>query len=161
MIPASSMACALIARPSFEGCRLKPYVCPAGYWTIGIGSRFLADGSEVNAHTPAITHETALSLLANTVAVDYKALRDMVIVPLTDHQTAALLSWMYNVGIANARSSTLVRVLNQKKYLAAADQLLVWDKDHVDGKLVTVDGLLNRRRIERQYYLTADTPASV
>ncbi|OUI90098.1 lysozyme, partial [Acetobacter persici] len=23
----------------YEGLRLKPYICPAGYWTIGYGNR--------------------------------------------------------------------------------------------------------------------------
>ncbi|WP_373687513.1 glycoside hydrolase family protein, partial [Acetobacter sp. P5B1] len=31
----------------FEGLCLRPYVCPAGYWTIGYGSRWLANGAAV------------------------------------------------------------------------------------------------------------------
>jgi hypothetical protein len=38
-------------------------------------------------------------------------------------------------------------------YLAAGDAFLMWDKDHQDGQLVVVPGLLRRRQIERAYYL--------
>jgi hypothetical protein len=36
---------------------------------------------------------------------------------------------------------------------AIADAFLIWDKDHQDGQLVVVPGLLERREIERAYYL--------
>lgn len=35
----------------------------------------------------------------------------------------------------------------------AANQLLRWDKAHVDGELVVVQGLINRRRAERMLFL--------
>jgi GH24 family phage-related lysozyme (muramidase) len=38
-------------------------------------------------------------------------------------------------------------------YPAAGDAFLMWDKDHQDGQLVVVPGLLGRRKIERAYYL--------
>jgi hypothetical protein len=40
----------------------------------------------------------------------------------------------------------------RENYLAA-DAFLMWDKDHQDGQLVVVPGLLKRRQIERAYYL--------
>ncbi|OUL65182.1 lysozyme, partial [Acetobacter senegalensis] len=40
-----SIALAAALARDYEGLSLRPYVCPAGYWTIGYGNRCLADGS--------------------------------------------------------------------------------------------------------------------
>jgi len=45
------------------------------------------------------------------------------------------------------------RMSNRAADPAAADAFLMWDKDHQDGQLVVVPGLLKRRQIERAYYL--------
>jgi lysozyme len=41
-------------------------------------------------------------------------------------------------------------------YANAADAFLLWDKATVDGQLVVVQGLLNRRQAEKTLYLTPD-----
>ena len=75
----------------------------------------------------------------------------------TIHEAAAvMLSLCYNIGIANFSGSTVLREFNLGALDAAADAFLLWDKDHSDGKLVVVEGLLNRRKEERAMFLTAD-----
>lgn len=147
------IAIALISRDDFEGLSLKPYLCPANYWTIGYGNRFLADGSPVTASTKPITKDQALALLRQTVMMLQAKLRSFVTVPLTDYQEGALLSWQFNVGSTAAQGSTLVRRLNQRLYAAAAQQFLVWDKATVNGRLVVLRGLQRRRKIESQVFL--------
>ena len=147
------LAAALLRRPDFEGLRLKPYLCPAGHWTIGIGNCCLADGNPVTADTPPITEAEAISLMRSTLSVVRGKLRSFVHVPVTPQQEAALLSWQYNVGSGAACASTLISLLNHRFYTAAADQFRVWNKATVNGKLIELKGLTHRRAIERDVFL--------
>ncbi|MBN3867539.1 lysozyme [Gluconobacter kondonii] len=150
---AIALASALLRMPGFEGFRSKPYVCPAGYWTIGYGSRWLANGQPVTTQTAPIDRASADSLLLWTVTGLDVALSRLVQVLLSDVQRAALLSWQYNVGTVAVESSTLLRKLNAGDYAGAADELLRWDKATVRGHLVELPGLAKRRAYERDVFL--------
>ena len=67
-----------------------------------------------------------------------------VTVPLNQHQFDALSSWTFNVGVSAACSSTLVKLLNQKQYAQACQQLMRWNR--AGGR--EVRGLTNRRIAE-------------
>ena len=43
----------------FEGFSAKPYLCPAGVWTIGYGSTYYANGDKVTKDDPSIDREYA------------------------------------------------------------------------------------------------------
>ncbi|WP_025841356.1 lysozyme [Asaia platycodi] len=154
------IAISLISRDDFEGLSLKPYLCPANYWTIGYGNRFLADGSPVTAITTPITETQALALLRQTIMTLQAKLRSFVTVPLADYQEGALLSWQFNVGSTAAQGSTLIRSLNQHLYAAAAQQFLVWDKATVNGELIVLRGLQRRRMIESDVFLGRGVPTT-
>ena len=158
---AIALATALLRRPGFEGFCAAPYVCPAGYWTIGYGSRFLANGQPVTGHTSPIARADADSLLLQTVTSLDVQLSRLVKVPLSDVQRAALLSWQYNVGTTAVESSTLLRKLNAGNYSGAADELLRWDKATVHGQLVELPGLKTRRARERAVFLGLATPMTL
>ncbi|GBR07273.1 lysozyme [Asaia siamensis] len=143
---------ALLRRDDMEGLRLAPYLCPAGYWTIGCGNRYLEDGTPVTAKTKPITEQEANALLRTTLLELRKKQRDMVHVPLVPCQEGALLSWQFNIGTAVMRSSTLLRLLNQRFYEAAGQQLLRWDKATIRGDLVVLPGLKRRRLLELRVY---------
>ena len=117
---AITLATALLRRPGFEGFCATPYVCPAGYWTIGYGSRWLANGQPVTARTASIDEAAASSLLLRTVTALDGALSRLVRVALSEVQREALLSWQYNVGTPAVESSTLLRKLNAGNYAGAA-----------------------------------------
>jgi len=158
MTDSLEIALALLRRDDIEGLRLAPYLCPAGYWTIGIGNRFLADGSPVTARTKSVTEPEAVALAQQTLSGLRVKLRVSVTVPLTPWQEGALLSWQFNVGSNAMCRSTLVSVLNRKFYAAAGQQLLVWDKITVRDRLSGLDkkivstGLQRRRRLELVIY---------
>lgn len=141
-----------LRRDDIEGLRLAPYVCPAGYWTIGIGNRSLSDGSPVTASTKPITETDAVSLALATLKGLRVSLRETVMVSLTPWQEGALLSWQFNIGSAAMRNSTLISLLNRKLYTAAGQQLLRWDKATVNGRLIALPGLQRRRRLELAIY---------
>lgn len=152
------LATRLLRRPGFESFNPSPYLCPARYWTIGYGSRWLANGRPVTAQTVPIDEPTAASLLLKTVTALDGTLSRLVKVPLSDVQRAALLSWQYNVGTGAVESSTLLRKLNAGYYVGAADELLRWDKATVQGHLVELDGLKSRRGLERAIFLGLRKP---
>lgn len=74
-----------------------------------------------------------------------KALRRMVLVPLYDHEFGALVSFIYNIGETQFRSSTLLKKLNAGDYAGACAELSRWDKQK--GKVLR--GLTLRRAEER------------
>lgn len=128
----------------FEGCRLSAYRCPAGVWTIGYGHT----GSNVRAGLQ-ITQEQADNLLKQDLTVHCNNVSKLVKVPLTQNQFDALVSFEYNVGYGAFASSTLLRLLNQKKYKESAEQFARWK---YAGKKVLA-GLIRRRQAEKDLFL--------
>ncbi|HEY4040326.1 MAG TPA: lysozyme [Rhodopila sp.] len=143
MSPAAVDLAAGLCR-AFEGCVLEAYRCPAGVWTIGVGSTRLADGSAVCATTPPITDAVAEALLQSGLRALAPRIEAIVTVPLADNEAAALLSFAYNLGVANLRSSTLRLLLNQGDRAGAAAQFALWC--HAGGQVLP--GLVRRRAAE-------------
>jgi lysozyme len=134
----------------FEGCKLLSYKCPAGVWTIGIGSTRYADGSPVKANQALPNEEAALMLLTKTVAA-YEHTVNTVGVELTQNEYDALVSLCYNIGSGNFVSSTLVKMLKAGEPKSeVAKQFLRWDK--AGGKPLA--GLTRRRNAEAELFLT-------
>ena len=66
-----------------------------------------------------------------------------------DYQHAAMVSFAYNMGIANVKTSTLARLFNQGEYEQACDQLSRW----VYAKKKKYGGLVRRREVEKAWCL--------
>jgi lysozyme len=138
---------------SFEGLKLSPYRDQAGVPTIGYGTILYESGHKVTMSDPPITQEQALILLEWNINQKVAAINHLVQVPINQNQFDALASFAYNEGVGALQGSTLLRLLNSGDVDGAADQFLVWDKEHVDGQLVADGGLLHRRQIERTLFL--------
>ena len=133
---------------SREGLVLHAYPDPAtggAPWTIGVGHT----GQEVYPGM-VITADEADEILRRDLARFERGVSDAVKVPLTQSQFDALVSFAFNVGLANFRSSTLLKKLNAGDKIGAADQFLRWDR--AAGK--RMQGLANRRASERALFLT-------
>lgn len=133
-----------------EGLRLEAYICPAGVATIGYGT------TRYNASKPVqmgdrITETEAEALLRNDVAQFEQTVRELVKVPLTSNQFSALVCFTYNVGSGAFAESTLLKLLNQRQYAEAAEQLLRWVKGDNGEPL---PGLVSRRQAEKKLFLT-------
>jgi len=102
----------------------------------------------------SITTPQAEKLLRNDLAWVREVLAKDVKVPLSQPQYDALASFVFNLGGANFRSSTLLKKLNAKDYVGAADELLKWDKQRQNGKMVKLRGLTKRRKEERELFLS-------
>ena len=134
----------------FEGCKLISYKCPAGIWTIGIGSTRYADGSPVKQNQALPTEAAATHLLAQTLAT-YEHAVNATGVDLTQNEFDSLVCLCYNIGAGNFATSTLVKMLkagDDKKEIA--EQFLRWDK--AGGK--SLAGLTRRRKAEMDLFLT-------
>jgi lysozyme len=128
----------------WEGCKTKAYRCPAGVWTIGYGH---TEG--VNS-SMWISYDKAEEFLKQDLQRFEKAVKTLVTVPINQNQFDALVSFTYNVGAKAFGNSTLLSLLNQKKYLPASDQFLRWTK----AGSKTLPGLVLRRSEERDLFLS-------
>ena len=127
----------------FEGCSLKAYKCPAGVWTIGYGhtNKVLVDD--------VITQEEVETLLKHDLIIHCNNVSKLVKVHLNQNQFDALVSFEYNVGYTAFQNSTLLKLLNQRKYNEAAEHFNRWV---YAGKKV-LPGLVNRREAEKELFL--------
>lgn len=128
----------------FEGFRTNAYMDTGNVPTIGYGT---TKGVKIGQ---TITREQAEAFLVRDVASAEATVTKSVSVKLTQDQFDALVSFVYNVGSGNFRSSTLLSLLNQHQYGAVATQLLRWNKDN--GRVI--DGLTRRRKAEGDLFNT-------
>lgn len=136
---------ATLCRP-FEGLRLKPYICPAGYPTIGYGTVWKPDGTKVTMEHPPITKETAEAWLMHELRHNYlagvvKASPGLLASPRV---LGAMTDFAYNLGVARYRSSTLRRRVDAQDWEAAKEELMKW----VRGGGKVLPGLVRRRQAE-------------
>lgn len=143
-----------LKRPDIEGEVLTAYPDPGTGgepWTIGVGHTGKVDGKKITKSTK-ITAEKSRELLKEDIAEAAAAVDELVYKKLTNHQKAALVSFVFNVGRGNFSASTMLRLLNSNQFDAAALQFARWDK--AAGRVLR--GLVNRRAYEKQMFLTAD-----
>ena len=100
----------------YEGCKLYAYRCPAGVLTIGYGH---IKGGKAGQ---AITQAQAEQFLREDIRPLETLLNDMRL-NFKQNQFDALISWIFNLGAANFKSSTMY-----KKIIAHADDLDITDQ---------------------------------
>lgn len=121
---------------------VRAYRCPAGKWTVGYGhtrgvkSGMRATVAQCNEMLIADLHEAG------------NAVRRYVNVPLSQNQYDALVSFVFNLGEGNFKSSTLLKRLNQGRYEEVPAQIMRWNKARVDGAVTELRGLTRRRTAE-------------
>lgn len=133
----------------FEGCVLKAYLCPAKVWTIGYGNTYYEDGSKVK-QGDVITQQRAEELFTNICNKDFvPKVKALLKKELNENQFSALVSFAYNVGIANLKTSTLLKMVNvNPNDPTIANQFMRWNK--AAGKVLK--GLTARREEEAKLY---------
>lgn len=129
-----------------EGFRGTAYLDTGGVWTLGYGTTWI-DGKPVEQGMTCTEQQATLYMEAHLAAVQ-TAINQLVKVPLSQNQFDALASFTYNLGERALASSTLLKLLNQYQYSAAAMQFDRWVNDN--GK--PVPGLVARRRRERALF---------
>jgi lysozyme len=125
--------------PKRDPGRAYPYVCPAGFWTIGFGH--LCDSTH-----PPITEAEAEAYLARDLATALRATLRYCPVLVTEpvDRLAAIVDFTFNLGAGRLQTSTLRRRVNQRDWLAAGWELRRW----VRGGAKVLLGLVVRREAE-------------
>ncbi|PRP70895.1 muraminidase [Chromobacterium amazonense] len=127
----------------FEGLKLTAYQDSVGVWTIGYGHT----GRDVKP-SQTISSNQADQLLRQDLARFEQGVSNLIKVSIKQNQFDALVSFSYNLGLGNLQSSTLLRLLNQGDYQAAAGQFPLWNK--AGGKVLP--GLTRRRLAEQALF---------
>lgn len=145
----------------FEGVRLKPYLCPALLWTIGVGhvlyheQHYLPINGRRNfplkpEHKRSFTEAEVNELLRNDLARFESGVERLCGRSLSQCQFDALVSFAFNLGLGTLQRSTLRKKLTRGDIRGAADQFLRFNK--AGGKILP--GLQRRRVAERAMFLT-------
>lgn len=129
----------------FEGLYLKPYICPAGVATIGLGSTRYLDGRLVRMADPPITRGHAYALAKDQLRREYLP-GVLALCPGADttERIAALTDFAYNLGVTALRGSTLRKRVNEQDWEAARREIMKWTR----GGGRVLPGLVARRRAE-------------
>lgn len=143
-----------------EACKLVAYQDSAGVWTVGVGHV----GPEVGQGLVITQAQADADLAADLAAAAARlalCVRAPVLAALAEHQYAALLSFVFNLGAEPGW--TIWKLLNAGRIDAAPDQIKRFDKarDPRTGRLVDVPGLLNRRVAEIALWNTPDVNAAL
>jgi lysozyme len=130
---------------TFEGYSSVPYLCPAGYWTLGYGTVYKPGGGKITKDHPPCTEKQAERWLrASLEATMIDVLR--VSPNLINHPEAlgAIMDFVYNLGIGRYRASTLKTRINAENWGEASIELAKWRK--AGGRIL--EGLVRRRTAE-------------
>ncbi len=128
-----------------------PYVCPAGFWTIGYGHLCAQD------HPPITLDEAEAYLAQDLVKALNATLRSCpVLATGPEHRLAAIVDFTFNLGAGRLQTSTLRRRINQRDWACAAQELRRW----VYGGGRVLPGLVTRRAAEAAL-MTSESYADV
>jgi lysozyme len=127
----------------FESCRLSAYKDSKGVWTVGWGHT----GKDVDSSTTFTQMQADIAFI-NDASKAVNAVNNLVKQLISQNEFNALVSFVYNVGEGNFKSSTLLKELNNGNYVAAADEFPKWN--HSGG--IVVNGLTKRRLAEKALF---------
>lgn len=136
---------------AFEGLATTAYPDPGTGgepWTIGYGHTSAAGDPKVYPGLK-ITAAQAEEILKRDLLVFERAVTQSVTRTPTSNQFAALVSFTFNVGPNNLRTSTLLKKHNAGDTAGAAEEFLKWV--YAGGRVMA--GLERRRKAERALYL--------
>jgi lysozyme len=130
----------------FEGFSSKPYICPAGYPTIGYGTVYKPDGTKVTMQDAPISRELANEWLMRELRNNYMAgvLKASPILIRNQRLLAAITDFAYNLGVGRYRASTLKRRVDANDLLGVETELRKW----IRGGGKVLPGLVKRRQAE-------------
>lgn len=129
----------------FEGCRLRPYLCPAGVPTIGYGATYYQGGLRVALTDPPISKQNAENLLIWQICTVYlPAVMKLSPGINTPERLAAIIDFTFNLGTGRLKASTLRKRINAGRWADVPKELRKWNK--AGGRELV--GLTKRREAE-------------
>ena len=155
----------------YEGCRNKPYLCPAHIWTIGYGHVLYQEQIRLpmvrveGKDVPMIRKEFPLKqedarvwskaeiqemFAADVGNFERGVLRLVPGAAGAQGRFDALVSFAFNAGLGNLQRSTIRMKANRGDWDGAAEAFMQWTKG--GGK--EFPGLVSRRKAERALFLS-------
>lgn len=133
-----------------EGVRSKPYKCPAGLWTVGVG-HLIGDGKSLpESWNKTFTNEEIDGLLKHDLnRFELGVSKMLPNVRLRQCEFDALVCFSFNLGLGTFQRSTIRQALIRGDKEAAMESLLKYCK--AGGKVLR--GLENRRKDEKTMFL--------
>ncbi|HMM16309.1 MAG TPA: lysozyme [Petrimonas sp.] len=141
---------------------LQPKMCPAGLWTEGWGRLVLDEkGNRISGienkekayRFSKIKTESQAELALREDLIERENMVNSLELPFNQNQFDALVSFTYNVGFANLRTSTLLRKARvNMSDPSIANEFRKWNKARVNGVLTVLTGLTRRRDAEQKLY---------
>ena len=130
----------------FEGCKLKPYLCPAGYCTVGYGH--VIGNGKTKPEKHLYTQEEVNELLRTDLVRFEQGVLRYCPVHLTQFEFDSLVSFSFNLGLGVLQRSTLRRKILRQDKQAAARNILKYNK--AGGQVLK--GLTRRREAEYRMF---------
>lgn len=130
-----------------EGTRSRAYKDQAGRDTIGIGHLIRPDEKRLLSVT--LTPKQIEDLFFLDVVRTEDEIKNSIKVPLNANQSAAITSFVFNVGSTAFKSSTLLKLLNEGKYREASLEFPRWKYITLNGRKQVSQGLVQRRLREQ------------
>ena len=133
-----------------EGVRSRPYRCPAGLWTVGVG-HLIGDGKSLpESWNRTFSQEEIDKILKFDLRRFELGLTKLLPnIPLKQNEFDALVSFCFNLGLGCFQRSTIRQALLRGDKEAAMESLVKYCK--AGGKILK--GLQNRRLDERKLFL--------
>ncbi len=119
--------------------RAHPYICPAGFWTVGFGHLCKPDHPPIS-EADAEVYLAQVLMTALTATLRYCP----VLATESESRMAAIVDFTFNLGAGRLQTSTLRRRVNMLDWLGAVQELSRWV--HGGGKVLP--GLVVRRQAE-------------
>lgn len=127
----------------FEGFYAKPYICPAGFWTIGFGRLCSKD------HPPITKAQAEIYLEEDLQDALHGTIRLCPILVKKDSSSlGAIVDFTFNLGVGRLKVSTLRKKINAEEWDDVPAELNKW----VYGGGRKLRGLVLRRRMESTYF---------
>ena len=132
-----------------EGVRNRPYRCPAGLWTVGVG-HLIGDGKSLpESWNRLFTKEEIDGILKRDLRRFELGVRKMLPnVPLRQSEFDALVSFCFNLGLGCFQRSTIRQALLRGDKKAAMESLMKYCR--AGGKILR--GLQIRRLDEKALF---------
>jgi lysozyme len=132
-----------------EGVRSKPYRCPAGLWTVGVG-HLIGDGKQLpDAYNKTFTSTEVDGILkADLRRFELGVNKLLPNVPLKQNEFDALVSFCFNLGLGCFQRSTIRQALLRGNKEKAMESLVKYCR--AGGKILK--GLQTRRLDEKTLF---------
>jgi GH24 family phage-related lysozyme (muramidase) len=134
----------------YEGFKSNVYNDVAGYPTIGYGHKLTREEIQTDEYANGITEEQATDLMRKDLEPAEQTVNNYVIYSLMHPQYDMLVSFVYNIGAAAFKKSSVLKVLNRygPNNEFYKNKYMQWV--HVNKK--PVQGLINRREAELKIF---------